>query len=274
MRGNRIIMNVIISSLLGVALCFLIKSITVQSDLLSNTVFIAEFAETVQSGQLITAEVLLSELPNVRKSSVQLVRAAAAFEEMKSEMPELKYMADNPFRHIITFKTEGLAADNLPNFESQVKGLAGIEQVYYDRDFLSTLSGSFSNVRLGISILSLILCVGTLIALGLRIKRDIRTYKDDIKVLTIAGASSSSIMKSRLNWSIKWGAISALIAAVVSMINIFFINQTLLSDLEITFLQAVLAILLMVGLVIGAHALVTYQIIKSYLIKLNPSITL
>lgn len=273
MRTNRIILNVIIATIVGLSLCLMIKVISAPGDLESNIVYVAEMSENVLPGQIITAESLLSDFPEIRRSTVRVVSASEALESMKEEMPEIKYVSDNPFRNNITFRTKGIHLKDLKEFESKVLELGGVEALYYDRAFVSTLSESLSRVRIGAFIFCLLLLFGSLVALALRIKRDIVGFAKDVKILSLAGAEESQIINSRVVWSTKWGGISALIASVICVINIFFINNTLLNGLEITLLQSLLAICLMILVVTGAHALVTLQSLKSYLSKINPSIT-
>ncbi len=265
-------MNVIIAWLIGTALSLMIKSITMINDVQSNTIFIAELSKNILPGQRITAESLVADLPQIQKKSVEMISAQRALQTMKSDMPELEYLSDNPFRDIITFQTKGLSNAGIPQLVSELKDIQGIESVYYDEELIESLPGSLYRIQTGFFVISLLVFLGSLIALILRIIRDLRTYKQDITIMILAGSHDSAILEDRRGWSIKWGSWSALIAAIFMVINILFINQTLLHDLEITFLQSLMAIGFMIVIVIMLHAVTTHLTIKSYLAQLNPNI--
>ncbi len=273
MKINRIIMNVILSTIVGISISLMMKALTAHSDIQSSAVFVAEMSKNIMPGQRITAESLLKDVEQVDESSIKLISADQALATMKADMPELAYMADNPFLDIITFETKGLKLETIEGFKQDLLEIKGIENVYYDRTLMETLPDSLGRVRWGILIMGFLFLLGALVILSLRIKRDLRAYSQDIRILSIAGSDEDKIINARVAWSTKWGSISAAIAAVFMLINIIFINNTLLDGLEITFLQSIISIVAMLVLVIGSHALVTHQGLKSYFANLNLSIT-
>ncbi len=223
-------------------------------------------------GQRITAESVISDMSPVQGRSVKVISADEALKRMKADMPELSYMADNPFLDIITFKTTGLEAEDVESFKSDVIKIKGVEGVYVDDMLLSELPETFGRFRLGLLTIAGLVLLGAMVILVLRIKRDIRAFSKDIKVMSIAGADEDVIVKSRVTWSAKWGAISAAIGAAAMLVNIIFINNTLLDGLEITFLQTFTAIAIMFLIVTGLHAFVTFRTLKAYFSSLNLSI--
>jgi len=140
MRANRLIMNVIIASILGFALCLLIKSFTIHRDIQSSALFVAELEKDVKPGQRISAESLIKDIPYVMKSSVKVTSSAEALETMKKEMPELVYLADNPFRDVITFRTSDLQTGDLEQWLADIKEIRGIDAVFYDQALLEELA--------------------------------------------------------------------------------------------------------------------------------------
>ena len=112
----------------------------------------------------------------------------------------------------------------------------------------------------------------SLIILALRIKRDLKSYQEEVKIYSLAGASDQELIEHRRLWSTKWGAITAGLASLVMLVNILFMNSTLLDGVEITLLQSIISIVIMAVLVIGAHTLVTHQSLKAYFAQLNPSV--
>jgi len=224
-------------------------------------------------GQRITAETVISDMEYVQSNSVEVISSDRALKEMKEDMPELAYMADNPFLDIITFKTTGLKTSQLNSFKEEIVNIKGVDGLYFDEMLLAELPQSFGRFRLGLMTIAALVLIAALIILVLRIKRDIRGFSQDIKVMSIAGADEDIIVKTRMIWSTKWGAISAGIGAIGIVVNIIFINNTLLDGLEITFLQTIIAIAIMSLLVIGTHALVTHRALKAYFSSLNLSIS-
>jgi len=272
MRANRLIMNVVIASILGFAICLLIKSITLHRDVQSSAVFVAELSKSIKPGQRISAESLLKDMENVVGKSLKMSTAAEALETMKKEMPELAYLADNPFRDIITFRTHDLQAQNIKQWSSRIEDISGIEAVFYDRALLDRLAKDSGRPKLGVMSLALLILLGAMIIMALRIKRDLRPYQEEAKILSLAGSSDEEIIVHRRSWSTKWGAITAGLASLVMLVNILFMNSTLLDGIEITLLQSIISIAVMVVLVIGAHTLVTHQSLKAYFAQLNPSV--
>jgi len=272
MRANRLIMNVVIASILGFAICLLIKSITVHQDIQSSAVFVAELDKDIQPGQRISAESLLKDIEHVDVQSIVLKTAHEALEEMKAEMPELDYLSDNPFRDIITFQTTDLKARDVDQWKHQITDISGIKEVFYDRALLNELAKDSGRPRLGVTILALLILVGSLIILALRIKRDLRSYHEEAKILSLAGSSDSDLVRHRRALSTKWGAITAGLASLVMLVNILFMNSTLLDGIEITLLQSIISIVIMAVMVVGAHTLVTHQSLQAYFTQLNPSV--
>ena len=245
MRVNRIIMNVVIATIMGLSICLIIKAVSAYQDLQSNAVFVAELSQNIMPGQRITVESVISDMDLVQSGSVRLVSSDDALEYMQQDMPELAYMADNPFHDIVTFKTRGLDAAEVDDFTHEIRKIKGVEGVFFDDMLLRNLPESFGRFRLGLLTLAALMFIAALMILVLRIKRDIREFSKDIKVMSIAGADEDVIVKSRVSWSTKWGAISAGLGAVAILVNIIFINNTLLDGLEITFLQSLIGIAIM-----------------------------
>jgi len=120
--------------------------------------------------------------------------------------------------------------------------------------------------------LALLILISSLVILALRIKRDLKGWHEEVKILSLAGSSDEEIISHRRSWSIKWGAITVGLASLVMLVNILFMNWTLLDGIEITLLQSIISIVVMAALVIGAHGLVTHQSLKHYFTQLNPSV--
>ena len=157
MRLNRILMNVIVISIMGLSICLMIKAISVPSDIQSNTIFVLELDRNILPGSRITTESLLSDHKFVRKSSVRHISAKTALETMKSDMPELNYLADNPFHDIIVFQTRDLKANDLDVFELEIGNLSGVSSLHYDRELLESLPPTFTRARIGLLSFSLII---------------------------------------------------------------------------------------------------------------------
>ena len=266
-------MNAIIAWLIGISLVILIKSTTMVNDIQSNTVFVAELAENVLPGQRITAESLLKDDIRIKKSSVELISALRAQKSMLKEMPEIEYMSSNPFRDIIVFKTSGLKNSNVEEFVNELTNIQGIEKVYFDEEFLRSIPHSVQRIKSGLLITSLFFLLGGIVALVLRVKRDLRTHNESMRIMSLAGSEDFFILSERRFWSLKWGLISACLAIAFIVINILFINLTLFNDLEITFLQSVLAILIMLFIVVSVQLLTTQITITSFLNRLNPNLS-
>lgn len=265
-------MNVVIATIMGISLCLIIKAVSAYKDLQSSAVFVAELSENIMPGQRITAESVISDMSLVQSSSVKVISADDALKSMKADMPELSYMADNPFMDIITFKTKGLKAVDIESFKTDVLNIKGVEGVFFDDMLLNELPETFGRFRLGLVTIASLVLLAAMVILVLRIKRDIREFSKDIRVMSIAGADEDVIVRSRVSWSAKWGSISAAIGAVAMLLNIIFINNTLLDGLEITFLQTFTAIAIMFLIVTGLHAFVTFRSLKAYFSSLNLSI--
>ena len=272
MRANRLIMNIVIASILGFAICLLIKSITIHRDIQSSAVFVAELDKEVMPGQRITAESLLKDIDHVDVKSIRLKTAGEALEDMKKEMPELTYLSDNPFRDIIIFQTHDLKAKDVATWSHQITDISGIKEVFYDKALLDELAQDNGRPRIGVMTLALLILIGSLIILALRIKRDLKSYQEEVKIYSLAGASDQELIEHRRLWSTKWGAITAGLASLVMLVNILFMNTTLLDGVEITLLQSIISIVIMAVIVIGAHTLVTHQSLKAYFAQLNPSV--
>ena len=257
---------------MGISICLLVKAVSAARDLETNTVFIAEMSKNIFPGQRITAESILSDFPNIKKGSVELITARSALEMMKRDMPELAYMADNPFHDVLVFKTVGLHKADVEDLKQKILEINGIDAVYRDEEFLATLTSSTYHARLGLFSISVIMLLCSIIALGLRVRRDLRQFKGDIRIMSLAGAEGKEIISNRKQWSVKWAMISVLFASAILALNIIFINYTLLDGLEITLLQAVIAIVAMSVIVVLVHLVYTHRSISKYLEQLSPII--
>lgn len=272
MKLSRIAMNVIICWLIGVAICLIIKTIAIKNEVATNTVFVAELESDIMPNQKITAERVLSDLDQINKGSIEMVSRSTAMEEMAEEMPEIKYMSENPFRDIILFKTKGTSESELSDLIANVVAIPGINKVVYDEEMITSFDEASSRRRIGVLTMSILVLLLTCIALALRIRRDILANRIDLDVLTFAGSYEEEIIGIRRSKAIKWGFISSLVATIFILLNILFINQTLFEDIEITFLQALSAVFTMIILVVGIHAFMSHNVIKNYLSQLNTAI--
>ena len=272
MKLNRLILNTILSSLIGIALCLVLKAYNMLTDVQSNTVFVAELEKEILPGQKITIESLMNDNVMIKKGSIELITAQEANETMIQEMPEIEYMADNPFRDIILFKMTEASIQERERLINELEDIRGIENVYHDEELLATMPNSIKSIRLGMLLVASLVLLGSIIALVLRIKRDLKARKEEIRIMSLAGAEESYIMDLRRSWSVKWGIITALFASAITAINILLMNETLFNDLEITFLHGLLTILAMMVCVTLIHGLTTHLTIKNYLSQLNPNI--
>ena len=241
-------------------------------DVQSNTVFILELEKEVMPGQKITIESLLKDKEEIKSSTVELITAQEAHDLMSKDLPEIQYMSDNPFRDIILFKVKETSFENRDRLIEELEGVRGVGAVFYDQNLLDQLPNSLEMIRIGFLAISIAVLFGCILALILRIKRDLRARKEEIRIMSLAGAQEGHIMDIRRSWSIKWGMITAFFAAIITAINILLMNKTLLRDLEITFLHGVLTILAMIVVVTLIHAATTHITVNKYLAQLNPNI--
>ena len=137
-----------------------------------------------------------------------------------------------------------------------------VESVSYPRDVIQKLNEWSSSIRtFGIAVIIFLLLTSTIITL-IVISLNISTYKDEIEIMRLVGATSSYIRIPFILEGILYGLVSAVLSTAVFWLVIFYFTPTLrdfFKDIPIlpipwqTFLLLLLGEIL-VGLVIGVTA--------------------
>ncbi len=247
---------------------------TLEDELQANASYIVELTDNVLPGQRITAESLIKDMKGVEAGSVYLLDKGSAKKIMQADFPILvESGVDNPFRDLIIFKIGDISQSYLNQIQEDILQIDGVEALYAGKEMYQGLESSIKSFRwalLGLSVF--LLLVAGLIAVYILNSMMMRNA-EKVRVLHLAGVQQRDIMSPYMAHAFKTGLLCGILAMVLLIINIFFINRTMLNGVEVSYLHMSIAsiFVLLTGTII--FVLVSYFSTRSFIHK-SKSLTL
>ncbi|MEL6124431.1 MAG: hypothetical protein AAFR14_12000 [Bacteroidota bacterium] len=251
--------------LLGLLAVSIIKGITIDEELSSSALFIAELAEDIAPQDRITAESLLSDHPMVKANSVSYIPREEASEVMVHDFPGLENIEKDVFRDIITFRTDGVSDIERTNLRQQVLEITGVSGFYYEEDLFSGVGKGLARFRIGLLVLSAVLMAAVIMVIAYSLRQSIADARSSIIAMHLAGSTADYIKKPFLRSSLQRALRCGLTACILLVINIILINQMILRGFEISILQSGMACLCVIIIAMVMYYFTTDRATKTYL---------
>jgi cell division protein FtsX len=252
--------------ILGLIALSLIKGAGIEQDLQANASYIAELNPSILPGQRIVAESLIKEMPQVRAGTVELINKEEAKEMMLSDFPHLANAAiENPFRDIIRFNTTNIKKEGVVSLETAILKIQGVAAFYYEQEVYKGLKSGLGRFRWALIGLSSILLLSVITMIIYALNRVLIQNKKNSRIMHLAGVQDQDIMAPYIKSGLKTSLICASISIVILILNILFINRTLLVGVEISFLQAIIACIFVLLMSVLLYLTTTYYSTRSFI---------
>lgn len=252
--------------ILGLLLLTLFKGAGIKDELRANANYIVELNPMILPGQRIIAESLLKYKPGVIASSVTLVDKETARSIMIPDFPHLAdSQTDNPFRDIIQFKVAGLSDDQIVELKDEILGIQGVASFYYEQEVFNGLEDGIGRIRLALLVLSSILLFAVVLIIVYALHRVLLQNKEHSQVLHLAGVLDKDIIFPYVKSGVRSSIMCSSLAIIILVLNILLINKTLLTGVEISYLQVGITCLLLVLISISIYVGTTYYATRSFI---------
>ena len=252
--------------ILGLIALSLLKGGGIEQDLQVNASYIAELSPSILPGQRIVAESLIREMAEVKAETVELVGKEEAREMMLSDFPHLSEATmENPFRDIIKFQTNGLDKEGSASLEAGVLKIQGVSSFYYEQDVFRGLKSGISRFRWALIGFSSILLLAVILMIVYALNRLLIQNKRNTRIMYLAGVYDKDIIAPYMKSAMKSSVICAAISILILIVNILFVNSTLLVGVEISLLQAIIACVFVAFMSIVIYVATTYYSTRSFI---------
>ncbi|MCB0651388.1 MAG: permease-like cell division protein FtsX [Saprospiraceae bacterium] len=235
-----------------------------------KVVIVIELKDEISDEDVGALRESLSGKPYTKAGSVEYIDKESAEEDMKETFGEdfLKLDMPNPFYDILTFNVNAGYAnrDSLINIKGGLKDSPAVNDVFYQENLVDQIADNIKKlswITLGIGLFFIFVAI-TLIHNTVRLALYANRFL--IKNMQLVGATWEFISRPYIYRAMQHGLLSALIAAVLLVLVLFWAEVSLpaLGELQDWNLIAVLFLaLLVLGILI--NALSTHSVVKKYL---------
>jgi len=252
--------------MLGLVAISFLKGAAIEQDLKANSSYIAELSPSILPGQRIVAESLIKEMSEVKASTVELISKEEAKDMMLSDFPHLADgTLDNPFRDIIRFNTNGIDESGTVLLEEAILKIQGVSSFYYEQEVYKGLKSGISRFRWALLGFSSILIVAVILMIGYALNRRLTQNKKNTRIMHLAGVKDKDIITPYIKSGLQSSLICGSIAIVLLILNILFINTTLLVGVEISLVQAIIACIFVALASVLIYISTTYYSTRSFI---------
>lgn len=252
--------------ILGLIALSLLKGAGIEQDLQANASYIAELSPSILPGQRIVAESLIKEMKEVRASTVELIGKEVARDMMISDFPHLSESSiDNPFRDIIRFKTNGVDNESITSLKAGILKIQGVSSFYYEQDVFRGLKSGIGRFRWALIGFSSILLLAVVLMTVYALNRRLNQNKRNSRIMYLAGVQDKDIIAPYMKSAFKSSITCAAISILILIVNILFVNRTLLVGVEISFLQAIIACIFVTLMSVLIYVATTYYSTRSFI---------
>ncbi|MBN1949612.1 MAG: hypothetical protein JW801_00310 [Bacteroidales bacterium] len=204
------------------------------------------------------------------QKEITLVDKDAAAIEFQKELGEdfIKHIGSNPLHdvYIVKFDARFANTDSIQMIEEDLMTIAGIKEVYYQKNLIEVVNKNISKIALIVLIFSSLLLLIALTLINNTVRLAIYSKRFIIRTMQLVGATAAYIRMPFLFRSIIQGIVGATVATGVIAGLVYYLQSKIQGTIPLndTFtLLKVYAILLVVGILINGAS--TYIAVTKYL---------
>ena len=192
------------------------------------TVYINKTLDSEQTNDLIDKFKIIAEVENVTYLSREDTREE--FKTWSGFDDALDLLDENPLPAVaIVFPIEeAKSTDKLHDLQTQLKKIAGVDDVQLDDSWFTRLTALTNMVKSIVWTISIFMVIAVSLVIGNSIRLNIFARRQTIIVMQLIGATEGFILRPFLYNGIFTGLISAVLALILSKVFILQIDSTML----------------------------------------------
>lgn len=175
-------------------------------------------------------EVFVAELkkePHVK--STRYISKKVAAKKYSKEIGEdfVEFLGENPLKNAIDihFTSDYVNEESMAKMEKKLLKRSIIYEITYDKSLVKFLTKNIQRVSFWLLILSAIFTLISVILINSSIRLSVYSKRFDIKTMQMVGATKKFIRKPFIIKSIQLGIISSVIAILIIVLLIMYLNQ-------------------------------------------------
>lgn len=175
-------------------------------------------------------EVFVAELkkePHVK--STRYISKKVAAKKYSKEIGEnfVEFLGENPLKNAVDihFKSDYVSEESMVKMKKKLLKRSIIYEITYDKSLVKFLTKNIQRVSFWLLILSAIFTLISVILINSSIRLSVYSKRFDIKTMQMVGATKKFIRKPFIIKSIQLGIISAVIAIIIIVLLITYLNQ-------------------------------------------------
>lgn len=175
-------------------------------------------------------EVFVAELkkePHVK--STRYISKKVAAKKYSKEIGEdfVEFLGENPLKNAVDihFKSDYVNEESMVKMKKKLLKRSIIYEITYDKSLVKFLTKNIQRVSFWLLILSAIFTLISVILINSSIRLSVYSKRFDIKTMQMVGATKKFIRKPFIIKSIQLGIISAVIAIIIIVLLITYLNQ-------------------------------------------------
>ena len=182
-------------------------------------------SESEQAALDTGAEVLA--IPGVR--DVELINDTQALEIFRQQSgfgDLVDALNENPLpAMLIVYPEAGLALEDVSTLADRIGNFTGVDMVVYDRVWSQRLQGIMDILRMGVTILVVLMALGVLLIIANSVRVAVHNRSDEIRILDQVGATGAYIRRPFLYFGSLLGVSGALVALGIVLICVAVVSE-------------------------------------------------
>lgn len=168
----------------------------------------------------------LQPLPEVER--VELISRSAGLAEFRDYSglgAALDQLTDNPLPVVIELQLQpaALAPDTLESFIARVEALPEVDFLREDAQWAQRFHAIVDLLRAGVSLLALLLGLGTILVIGNTIRLEIENHRDEIRIMGLVGATPRFARRRFLYMGAWYGLIGGALATLLVTLMVWLL---------------------------------------------------
>lgn len=190
----------IVLVLIAVFLLVFFHADNIENIVKENVNILVELQDNIPSGQKTHLKKIISEFPEVKKTSVELVDKSQAMTLMAGENNIVSVLDENPFKDIIKFnlKYEYYNDKTIDKIKKEIEWEKGVLGVYHESESLNMIKSNLNKVSLGILVLAVCFIVLAMAIIFNTIRLTLYSDLKEIQTMQMVGAQTFFIKRPYL----------------------------------------------------------------------------
>ncbi len=233
-----------------------------------NMTFSILLKDNQKEGEIERMQQKLVKLPYIKSAEyISKEQAAKELEEELGEDPET-FLGFNPLQASIEVKlrSEYANPDSLQQIERQIKTYTSVSELLYRKDMMEMVHSNIARVGLILLALAAMLTIISFVLIGNTIRLLIYSKRFLIHTMKLVGATPGFIRAPFIRYNVASGMMAALLAIVLLMGALFYLQNELDGFIRLLDLQTLLVVcvsVVLMGLLLSVFA--TILAVNKYL---------